>query len=130
MCKHAETFHANKGYKLEFVDFIPNSLYSKYKFVVHFSNVICTKTRPCIPLLFKWKWTTSTLSFIRLETNGNVFSPCGLVFLTGPFLRGPFFLRSRVRVQVRFLDDAIGIIFQSVVSYVTLIQLKLIWQLH
>ena len=46
--------------------------FSKYKFAVHFSKVICKKTRPCTPLLFIWKWITSTLSSISLETNCNV----------------------------------------------------------
>ena len=40
MRKHAEAFHTNKGYKLAIVVFIPTLLFSKYKFVVHFSNVI------------------------------------------------------------------------------------------
>ena len=51
MCKHAETFHANKGYKLANAIFIPTLLFLKSKFVVHFSNVTCTKMRPCTPLL-------------------------------------------------------------------------------
>ena len=50
MHKHVETFHANKGYKLAIAVFIPTLPFSKKKFVVHFSNVICTKTRPGIPL--------------------------------------------------------------------------------
>ena len=40
MHKHAKAFHTNKGYKLAIVVFIPTLLFSKYKFVVHFSNVI------------------------------------------------------------------------------------------
>ena len=71
------------------------------KFRVQFLKVICTKASPCTLLLFKWKWITSTLSFMLLEKNDNVFSPWGSVFP-----RGPFFLRSRVQVQVRFWDDA------------------------
>ena len=50
MCKHAETFHSNKGYNLAIV-FIPTSPFSKYKFVVHYSNIIFTKTRSCTPLV-------------------------------------------------------------------------------
>ena len=53
------------------------------------------------PLLFTWKWMNSTLSFILLEKNDNIFSPWGSVFP-----RSPFFLRSRVQVWVRFWDDA------------------------
>ena len=45
MLKHAETFHANKDYKLAIVVFGITSLFSKQKFAVHLSNVICTKTR-------------------------------------------------------------------------------------
>ena len=52
MRKHAETFHANKGYKMAIVFFIPVSLFSKNKFRVQFSNVICTKTWPCTLLHF------------------------------------------------------------------------------
>ena len=50
MCKHAETFHDNKGYKLIIIFFKPIFPFSKLKFVVHYSNVICTKTKPCTPL--------------------------------------------------------------------------------
>ena len=48
-------------------------------------------------------------SFIWIETNDSVFSPWGLVFPSSLFLRGPVFLRSRVRVRARVccLDDAI-----------------------
>ena len=49
MRKHAESFHTGKGYKLATVVFIPNS--SFLKFVVHLSNVIWMKTRPCTPLI-------------------------------------------------------------------------------
>ena len=47
MRKHAETCHANKDCQLAIVFFIPISPFSKWKFTVQFSNVICTKTRPC-----------------------------------------------------------------------------------
>ena len=72
MRKHAKTFHTNKGYKLAIAVFILT--FSKQNFVVHFSNVICTKTRPCTRLLFVSKLISSALSFIWYETNGNVFS--------------------------------------------------------
>ena len=39
MHKHAKTFHANNN--------IQTSLFLKQKFVVHFSDVIYTKTRSC-----------------------------------------------------------------------------------
>ena len=52
MCKHAETFHANKGYKMAIVFFIPFSLFPKKKFRMQLSNVICTKTWPCTLLHF------------------------------------------------------------------------------
>ena len=45
------TFHTNKCYKLAIIVSMPISLFSKYKFVVHFSNITCTKIRPCISLL-------------------------------------------------------------------------------
>lgn len=44
MRKHAERFHANKGYKLVIAVFIPTSLFSKQTFVVRFSNIIYTKS--------------------------------------------------------------------------------------
>ena len=52
MRKREETFHSNKGCKLAIVFFIPISLFLKQKFRVQFSNVICTKTSSCTPLLF------------------------------------------------------------------------------
>ena len=105
--KHAETFLTNKYDKLAIVVFISTSTFQNRKFVVHFSNIICTKTWPFTPLFFIWKWITSALSFIWLETNGNIFSPWGPVFPTVPFFRGLFFLRSRFRVL--FLDDPLKI---------------------
>ena len=99
--KHVETFHANKVYNLVIVVFIRTLLFSKQKFVVHFSNVISTKTRPCTPIHFIWICITSTLSLIRLEINGNVLRTWDLVFP-----KGPFFLGSRVQVRVRFLYEA------------------------
>ena len=42
--KHAETFPTNKYDKLAIVVFIPTSTFQNRKFVVHFSNIICTKT--------------------------------------------------------------------------------------
>ena len=104
--KHVETFHANKVYNLVIVVFIRTLLFSKQKFVVHFSNVISTKTRPCTPIRFIWICITSTLSLIRLEINGNVLRTWDLVFPKGPFYRGPFFLGSRVQVWVWFLCEA------------------------
>ena len=110
MRKHAATFQANKGYKLAIVIFIPALSFSKWKFVVHLSNVICMETRSYTSLLFILKWITSALSFIWLEPNGKVFtksfSPVGPVFLISPFLGVPFFLRSRFGVHTRFLGDA------------------------
>ena len=44
MCKHTETFH--KGNKLVTAVFISTLPFSKWKFAVHFLNVICTKTKP------------------------------------------------------------------------------------
>ena len=46
MREHGERFHANKGCKMAIVFFIPVSLFSKKKFRVQISNVICTKTCP------------------------------------------------------------------------------------
>ena len=64
MRKHAETFHANKGYKMVIVFFIPVSLFSKKKFRVQFSNVIFTKTWPCTLLHFIFQ--TFILHYIEL----------------------------------------------------------------
>lgn len=86
--KHMQTFHANKGFKLAIVFFILTSPFSKQNFVVHFSNVIYTKTVPCSLLRLL---TTSTLSFIWLETNGNVSSPRGPVSPIGLFFMGSGF---------------------------------------
>ena len=86
-----ETFHANKGYKLVVAVFIAASPFSRLKFVVHFSNVTCTKKRSCTSLLFIWKWITSILFLTGQETNDINFSPLGLVFPTGPLLGGPLF---------------------------------------
>ena len=52
MREHAETFHANTGCKMAIAFFIPISPFSKKKFRVQFSNVICTKTWPCTQLHF------------------------------------------------------------------------------
>ena len=52
MWKPVETFQNNKGCKLaKVVVFIPTLPFSKYKFVVHLSNIAFTKMRPCTPLL-------------------------------------------------------------------------------
>ena len=50
--KQPETFHANKSYKLAINVFIPTTPFSKYEFLVLFSNVFFTKTKLCTPLLF------------------------------------------------------------------------------
>ena len=52
MCNHTETFYASKGYKLVIVVFIPTLLFSKCRFVAHFSNVVCMKRRPDIPTFY------------------------------------------------------------------------------
>ena len=52
MREHAETLHANTGCKIATAFFVPISLFSKKKFTVPFSNVICTKTWPCTQLHF------------------------------------------------------------------------------
>ena len=52
MREHAETLHANTGCKIATAFFVPISLFSKKKFTVQFSNVICTKTWPCTQLHF------------------------------------------------------------------------------
>ena len=88
MQKHVEIFRAKKGYKLAIIVLIPISLFSKQKFVVHFSNIICTKPRPCTSLLYIWKWITS---------NGNVFSTVSYIF----GLKVQFF--QKVFFQVYFL---------------------------
>ena len=92
MRKHAKIFHTNNGYKLAIVVFTATSLFSEWKFVVHFSNFICTKMRSCAPLRFIWKLITSTVSFIWHERNSNVFRGSGFsqVLNPGP---GPVFKR-------------------------------------
>ena len=52
MRNHAEKLHANKDYKLAIAVFVPTLPFSKKKPMVHFSSIICTKTRPCSTLLF------------------------------------------------------------------------------
>ena len=52
MREHAETLHANTDCKIATAFFVPISLFSKKKFRVQFSNVICTKTWPCTQLHF------------------------------------------------------------------------------
>ena len=104
--KHTETFHPNKGYKLAVVVLIPTLSFWKQKFVVHFSNVICAKTRLCTPLLFIGKWITSTLSFIWIETYDSIFSPWGLLLPTGPFFRGSIFSQDQGLVPSLILDNA------------------------
>ena len=64
MREHAETFHANKGCKMAIAFFIPISPFSKKKFRVQFSNVICTKTWPCTQLHFIFH--TFILHYIEL----------------------------------------------------------------
>ena len=49
MHKHAETLNANKSHKLAIAIFMLTSPFSKYKFVVYFSNIFCTKTSLCAP---------------------------------------------------------------------------------
>ena len=44
MCTHAETFHANKGWKLAIVFFIPILSFSKYKFRVQENEASHTPT--------------------------------------------------------------------------------------
>ena len=105
MRKHAEMFHCSKSYILTTVVSIPTSSFSKYKFVVHVSNVICSKGGLAHPY-FSYE-NESLMNHIWLEKNGNVSSPCGADFPTDLFLRSPFFLGSRVRVRVLFLDDAV-----------------------
>ena len=88
--KNTKKLHASRNYKLVIVVFMPTSPFSnkEKKFGVHFSNVICTKTRPWTLLLFIWKLITLTLFFVQHEVNDNVLSPwC-------PTMR-PFFLGIR-----------------------------------
>ena len=54
MRKHVEMFNSNKDYKFAIVVFMPILLFSKQKFVVYFSNVICLKMRPRTHLFFIW----------------------------------------------------------------------------
>ena len=100
--KHVETFKANKGCKLGIIIFITTSLFSKLKFKVHFSNVIFTKMRRCTFLFFIWKRITLALSFIWLKILA-LFLVLEVRFFELVF----FFLRSRVCVRVRILDDAV-----------------------
>ena len=85
------------GCKLAIIVFISTSPFSKYKFLVYSSSVICTKTRPCTPIPTQ-KWITSTFSFLQHQTNGNVFRPWGPVFRSGTF--SP---RSGLPVQIHLL---------------------------
>ena len=64
MREHAETFHANKGCKMAIVFFIPISRFSKKKFRLQFSNVICTKA--CPSTLLHFIFYTFILHYIEL----------------------------------------------------------------
>ena len=89
--------------KLGTIIFIATLPFSKYKFVVHFSNAIWPKTNPCTPpplLLFIWKWITLALSFIWFEANDNVLTLWGPVFLTVPFFRSSVFSQVQGPVPV------------------------------
>ena len=55
--------------------------------------------------IFDMKENQFDIVFIWLEKNDNVFSHQGSVFPTVPFLVGSFLIKSRVLVQVRFLDE-------------------------
>ena len=46
MFKHVETFNSNKGCKWEIFVFIPTLPFSKQKFTVYLSNVLCANSRP------------------------------------------------------------------------------------
>ena len=100
MAKHAKTFHTNKGYNFVAVASIVTSPFLKYEFVSNFSYVIWTIARPCTPLLFIWKRIKLTFSFIWNKTNGNFLTTWVPVFQVVLF-----FIRSMIRVQVRFLDN-------------------------
>ena len=62
MREYAETF---KGYKITNVIFISTSLFSKEKFVIHFSDVIYTKMRPhaSLQLFYDLRQMAAFLSF-------------------------------------------------------------------
>ena len=62
MCKHAVRSQSNKGCKVEVAVFILTFPFSKQKFVVHFSNVICMKTRP-LYLLYEKESLQHCLSY-------------------------------------------------------------------
>ena len=109
MRKHAETFHANKDCKLIIVYSISISPFSKEKFRVQLSNVICTKTGPSIPLLplllYENQSIRHCLSY-DLKRMAMVLVLEVQVFQGVRFVEDPFFLSSRARVRVRFLDGA------------------------
>ena len=66
--RQAKTFNANKGCKLAIFAFIPISPFSKCKFLVFFSNVICKKTRPFTPyFLYANEWLQNFLSLIMKQ---------------------------------------------------------------
>ena len=86
--KHAKRFLANKGYRLVTTVFCTNfAVIRVKKFFVHFSNVICTKTKHWTPQLF-------ISIFTPIEINGKVYSPWGPVFPTCQFFRLSVFLSS------------------------------------
>ena len=111
MRKHTETFYANKGNKLAIAVFIPTLLYSKQKFVVHFSNIICTKTRPCAPLfLYQNEPLQHYLSYdlrqmARFLVCSVIFQALRSSFSADSFLGGSFFLRFSVLVRVWLLNE-------------------------
>ena len=78
------------GYKLTIVVFVLNSPFSKQKFVVHFSKVICMKTTPCTPLLlYKNELVKHCLSYDMREMAR--FLGLEVVFSNRLVFQGPFF---------------------------------------
>ena len=105
MRKHAETFVANKGYKLAVVAFNTN-------FVI-FKIQICGT-------LFKHHWPENEA--LRTPTFHMKMDHFNIVFQGGPFflLGGPFFLRSRVRVCAQVLEDT----FYEIIFLISEVPLK------
>ena len=82
-------------------------------------------------LIFIWKWITSTLSFIWLETNANVSSLWNPFFQWVCLLVGEFFLRSRFQVRLRFLDNSYNFHnFHGVVKYEEFYESSYVGEIH
>ena len=104
MSKHEETFHVNKGYKLALVFFIPFHCFQNRNLGCNFQTLLARKQGLAHPyFLYENESLRHCLSYdLRRMATFVVLEVW--FFQVVRFLGGPFFLRSRVWVRVRFLE--------------------------